>query len=234
MTDANPVNPERVVRELNGRLPSNAQVAVDVGSCVYWYARQLHLPQGVPAHLSSTLASMGCGVPYGIAAKLASPDRPVVVLSGDGGFQMTGIAELVTASRMWRQWTNPVFVVCILNNRDLAEVSWEQRETESEPRFDDSQALPDVDYAGYAKVLGLDGMRVTQPGDLGAAWDRALAADRPFVLDVVTDPDVPLLPPFPGGKSLAESMEEGLASEGNAHALALLREYVRLEEEAQP
>ncbi len=234
MIDANPVNPERAVRELNGRLPSNAQVAVDVGSCVYWYARQLHLPQGVPAHLSSTLASMGCGVPYGIAAKLASPDRPVVVLSGDGGFQMTGIAELVTVSRMWRQWTNPVFVVCILNNRDLAEVSWEQRETESEPRFDDSQTLPDVDYAGYAKVLGLDGMRVTQPGDLGAAWDRALAADRPFVLDVVTDPDVPLLPPFPGGASLAESMEEGLASEGNAHALALLREYVRLEEEAQP
>ncbi|NJC23779.1 pyruvate dehydrogenase (quinone) [Arthrobacter pigmenti] len=232
-TAADPVNPERVVRELNGRLPADARVAVDVGSCVYWYARQLHLPRGVPAHLSSTLASMGCGVPYGLAAKLSAPERPVVVLSGDGGFQMTGVAELITVSRLWRQWANPVFAICILNNRDLAEVSWEQRETESEPRFEDSQELPDVDYAGYAKVLGLDGMRVSSADDVSAAWERALAADRPFVLDFVTDPDVPLLPPFPGGKALAESMEEALAAEGNAHRLSLLREYVRLEEEAQ-
>ncbi|WP_323959611.1 thiamine pyrophosphate-requiring protein [Arthrobacter sp. JZ12] len=231
MVAAEPVNPERAVRELNGRLPSDAQVALDVGSCVYWYARQLHLPAGVPAHLSSTLASMGGGVPYGLAAKLASPERPVVVLSGDGGFQMTGMAELITVSRLWRSWANPVFAICILNNRDLAEVTWEQRETEAEPRFADSQALPDVDYAGYAKLLGLDGLRVETPDDVGPAWERALAADRPFVLDIVTDPDVPLLPPFPAGKSLAESMEEGLASEGNAHALELLREYLRLEEE---
>ncbi|GAB3536100.1 thiamine pyrophosphate-requiring protein [Arthrobacter tecti] len=232
-TAADPVNPERVVRELDGRLPTDALVSVDVGSCVYWYARQLHLPRGVPAHLSSTLASMGCGVPYGLAAKLSAPKRPVVVLSGDGGFQMTGVAELITVSRLWRQWVNPVFAICILNNRDLAEVSWEQRETESEPRFEDSQALPDVDYAGYAKVLGLDGMRVSSPDDVGAAWERALAADRPFVLDFVTDPDVPLLPPFPGGKALAESMEEALTAEGNTHGLSLLREYVRLEEEVQ-
>lgn len=234
MTATDAVNPERAVRELNGRLPLNAQVAVDVGSCVYWYARQLHLPRGVPAHLSSTLASMGCGVPYGIAAKLASPDRPVVVLSGDGGFQMTGVAELITVSRLWRKWENPVFAICILNNRDLAEVSWEQRETEAEPRFDDSQDLPDVDYAGYAKLLGLDGARVESDDDVGPAWERALAADRPFVLDIMTDPDMPLLPPFPGGEALAESMEEGLTAEGNAHALDLLREYVRLERDAQP
>lgn len=234
LTAADPVNPERAVRELNGRLPDNAQVAVDVGSCVYWYARQLHLPRGVPAHLSSTLASMGCGIPYGIAAKLAAPDRPVVVLSGDGGFQMTGMAELITVARLWKAWKNPVFAVCILNNRDLSEVSWEQRETESEPRFDDSQDIPDVDYSGYAKLLGLDGMRVENPDDVGQAWDRALAADRPFVLDVRTDADVPLLPPFPAGQALAESMEKALETEGNRHALDLLREYVRLETQAQP
>lgn len=234
LTPADPINPERAVRELNGRLPGNAQVAVDVGSCVYWYARQLHLPPGVPAHLSSTLASMGCGLPYGLAAKLSEPGRPVVVLSGDGGMQMTGMAELITVGRLWRSWENPVFAICILNNLDLAEVSWEQRETESEPRFDDSQDLPDVDYSGYAKLLGLDGVRVENDDDVGPAWDRALAADRPFVLDIRTDPAVPLLPPFPAGASLAGSMEEGLAAEGNAHALMLLREYVRLEREAQP
>lgn len=232
-TTANPVNPERAVRELNGRLPGNAQVAVDVGSCVYWYARQLHLPGGVPAHLSSTLASMGCSLPYGLAAKLAAPDRPVVVLTGDGGMQMTGMAELITVSRLWKAWESPVFAICILNNLDLAEVSWEQRETESEPRFDNSQDIPDVDYSGYAKLLGLDGMRVENPDDVGPAWDCALAADRPFVLDVRTDAAVPLLPPFPAGELLAESMEEGLAAEGNTHALQLLREYVRLEREAQ-
>lgn len=147
---------------------------------------------------------------------------------------MTGMAELITVARLWKTWENPVFAICILNNRDLAEVSWEQRETESEPRFDDSQDIPDVDYSGYAKLLGLDGMRVESPDDVGPAWDRALAADRPFVLDVRTDADVPLLPPFPAGQSLAESMEEGLNAEGNTHALELLREYVRLETEAQP
>ncbi|WP_458115779.1 thiamine pyrophosphate-requiring protein [Arthrobacter sp. D2-10] len=232
-TAADPVNPERAVRELNGRLPDNAQVAIDVGSCVYWYARQLHLPAGVPAHLSSTLASMGCGIPYGLAAKLASPDRPLVVLSGDGGMQMTGMAELITVSRLWKNWKNPVFAICVLNNRDLAEVSWEQRETETEPRFDDSQDIPDVDYSGYARLLGLDGVRVENPDDVGPAWDRALSADRPFVLDIRTDADVPLLPPFPGGQELAQSMEKALETEGNNHALELLREYVRLETEAQ-
>ncbi|GAB3551062.1 thiamine pyrophosphate-requiring protein [Arthrobacter tumbae] len=232
LTAADPVNPERAVRELNGRLPENAQVAVDVGSCVYWYARQLHLPPDVPAHLSSTLASMGCGLPYGLAAKLAAPDRPLVVLTGDGGFQMTGMAELITVSRLWKSWTNPVFAICILNNLDLAEVSWEQRETESEPRFEDSQQLPDVDYSGYAKLLGLDGERVDSADDVGPAWDRALAGDRPYVLDIRTDADVPLLPPFPAGRKLAESMEEALKAEGNTHALELLREYVRLEAEA--
>lgn len=232
-TAASPVNPERAVRELNGRLPDNAQVAIDVGSCVYWYARQLHLPAGVPAHLSSTLASMGCGLPYGLAAKLAAPDRPVVVLSGDGGMQMTGMAELITVSRLWKSWSNPVFAICILNNRDLSEVSWEQRETETEPRFDDSQDIPDVDYSGYARLLGLDGVRVENPDDVGPAWDRALAADRPFVLDIRTDADVPLLPPFPAGQELAQSMEKALETEGNTHALELLREYIRLETEAQ-
>ncbi|MHA7141889.1 thiamine pyrophosphate-requiring protein [Arthrobacter sp. Sr33] len=230
-TPARPVNPELVVRELNGRLPKDAQIAVDVGSCVYWYARQLSLPRGVPAHLSSTLASMGCSVPYGIAAKLAYPDRPLVALTGDGGMQMTGVAELITVSRMWRSWAHPGFVVCVLNNRELAEVTWEQRETEGEPRFEDSQALPDFDYAGYARLLGLSGTRVDSSDALGAAWDEALTADRPFVLEVVTDPDVPLLPPFPAGKKLAITMEKALTAEGPAgeHALGLLREYVRQE-----
>jgi pyruvate dehydrogenase (quinone) len=230
-TPAEPVNPEAVVAALSPRLPADAQVAVDVGSVTYWYARQLRLPAGVPAHLSSTLASMGCAVPYGLAAKLAAPDRPLVALSGDGAMQMLGNAELVTVAHRWRQWADPRFVVCVLHNRDLAEVTWEQREMEGDPRFDDSQSLPDFPYAGYADLLGLTGIRVTDPAELGSAWDRALAADRPVVLEVLTDPDVPLLPPFPAGESKLGSFRAGLDQEGpsGARARRLLDAYAEQE-----
>lgn len=229
---ASPVNPELVVRELNGRLPHNAQVSVDVGSCVYWYARQLTLPPGVPAHLSGTLASMGCSVPYGIAAKLARPDKPVVALAGDGAMQMAGIAELVTVAHRWRQWQDPRFVVCVFSNRDLAEVTWEQRENESEPRFPASQEIPDFPYAGYAELLGLTGVRVDSPEQLAGAWDRALAADRPVVVEVLTDPDVPLLPPFPAGAEKLDDMRSALSAEGvsGKGAAALLETYAGQEE----
>jgi pyruvate dehydrogenase (quinone) len=211
---AKPVNPELVVRELNGRLPRNAQVSVDVGSCVYWYARQLTLPPGVPAHLSGTLASMGCSIPYGIAAKLARPDRPLVALAGDGAMQMAGVAELVTVAHRWQGWADPRFVVCVFNNRELAEVTWEQRETETEPRFGASQEIPDFPYAGYAELLGLTGIRVDAPEHMAAAWDRAFAADRPVVIEVLTDPDIPLLPPFPAGAEKLDGMRSAIAAEG--------------------
>ena len=231
-TPADPVNPERAVYELSRRLPADAQVAVDVGSSVYWYARQLRLPAGVPAHLSSTLASMGCAVPYGLAAKLAHPDRPLIALAGDGAMQMAGLTELITVSRLWKQWADPRFIVCVLNNRELTEVTWEQREMETEPRFADSQALPDFNYAGYAELLGFDGIRVEDPELLGAAWERALAADRPCIIEVVADPDVPLLPPFPGGRKQAESMFEAMEKEGpqTQHARDLLAVYLRQEQ----
>jgi pyruvate dehydrogenase (quinone) len=209
---ADPMNPQHVVRSLTAHLPADARLAVDVGSVVYWYARQLRLPVSVPAHLSSTLASMGCGLPYGIAAKLSAPDRPVVVLTGDGAMQMTGLAELVTVAARWRDWADPRFVVCVLNNQDLAEVSWEQREMEGDPRFGTSQRLPDVPYAGYAELLGLRGVRVTSAGEMADAWAAALAADRPMVIDAVVDPAVPLLPP---GRTFEQikAMYAGLAAE---------------------
>ena len=221
--DAVPLSPERVVGALTSRLPADAQVSVDVGSVVYWYARHLTLPRGVPAHLSSTLASMGSGLPYGLAAKLAAPERPVVVLAGDGAMQMNGMSELVTVASRWRDWADPRFVVLVLANRDLAEVTWEQRETEGDPRYDVSQSLPDVPYAGYAELLGLAGIRVERPEDVDNAWDRALAADRPVVIEAVVDPDVPLLPPFPAGEEKLDSFRRALAQEPDGErARALL------------
>lgn len=231
-TPARPVNPELAVRELSGRLPENAQVAVDVGSVVYWYARQLRLPAGVPAHLSSTLASMGCSIPYGLAAKLSDPARAVVALSGDGAMQMAGLSELITVSRLWPRWADPRFVLMVLNNGELAEVTWEQREMEGDPRFEQSQALPDFSYARYAELLGLQGIRVENPSQIAPAWDAALDADRPVVIEVISDPDVPLLPPFEAGRQKGKDMMDALVKEGpdTAHARELLETYLRQEE----
>jgi pyruvate dehydrogenase (quinone) len=137
--------------------------------------------------------------------------------------QMNGVAELITVSHLWREWEDPRFVVLVLHNRELAEVTWEQREMEGEPRFDDSQSLPDFPYAGYAELLGLRGIKVDRPEDVDAAWDQALSSDRPVVVEVVVDPDVPLLPPFPAGAQKLESFRRGIDAEPHGgHARELL------------
>jgi pyruvate dehydrogenase (quinone) len=189
---ADPLNPELVVRELSQHIPSNARVAVDVGSATYWYARHLTLPQGVPAHVSSYLAAMGCAMPYGLAAKLSAPDQPVIALIGDGAMQMNGLLELVTVADRWRQWADPRFVVLVLHNRDLIEVTWERREIEGDPRFPASQRVPAFPYADYAELLGLRGIRVDDPGELPKVWQQAFEADLPVVVEAIVDPAVPL------------------------------------------
>ncbi len=212
---ADPLNPELVVHALSAVLPADARVAVDVGSVVYWYARHLALPAGVPAHVSSYLASMGCALPYGLAAKFDAPDRPVVALAGDGAMQMNGLLELITVADRWRQWADPRFVVLILHNGDLNEVTWEQREMEGDPRYGASQRVPHFPYADYAELLGLIGIRLDEPGAVAGAWQRAFAADRPVVIEAVVDPAVPLLPPaLPDDK--VQKMYAGLEQEGDA------------------
>ncbi|WP_448074200.1 thiamine pyrophosphate-requiring protein [Georgenia yuyongxinii] len=214
-----PVNPQAVVHALTAYLPSDAQVAVDVGSVTYWYARFLRLPPGVPAHLSSTLASMGSALPYGLAAKLARPDRPVVCLAGDGAMQMNGLSELITVAARWHEWADPRFVVLVLHNRDLAEVSWEQREMEGEPRFPVSQDVPEFPYAQYARLLGLRGVLLDDPARVERAWHDALAADRPCVLEAVVDPATPLLAPRAPDEKVA-TMRQALDQEGAADVAA--------------
>lgn len=200
-------NPETVVRTLSEHLPANAQVAVDVGSVTYWYARHLRLPPGVPAHVSGYLASMGCALPYGLAAKLDAPDRPVVALIGDGAMQMSGLLELISVADRWRSWSDPRFVILVLHNADLAEVSWEQREMEDNPRYPASQRVPSFPYADYADLLGLGSVRVTDSGQISGAWRDAFAAERPFLIEAVVDPATPLLPP-----KLPESKEKSISS----------------------
>jgi pyruvate dehydrogenase (quinone) len=212
MVDADPVNPMRLFHELSARLPADAIVAADSGSSANWYARQLKFRGQVRGSLSGNLATMGPGVPYGIGAKFGHPDRPVIVFEGDGAMQMNGLAELITIKHYWREWSDPRLIIAVLHNDDLNQVTWEMRAMEGAPKFAESQQLPDVDYASFASSLGLLGINVDKPDDVGPAWDRALAADRPAVLDVRTDPSVPPIPPhatFEQAKDAAKAILKG-------------------------
>jgi pyruvate dehydrogenase (quinone) len=212
MTGADPVNPMRIFHELSKRLPPNAIVAADSGSAANWYAQQLKFRAGVRGSLSGTLATMGPGVPYVIGAKWAHPGRPGIALVGDGAMQMNGMAELITIGHYWKQWEDPRLVVAVLHNNDLNQVTWEMRAMEGAPKFAESQTIPDVDYAAFARSVGMRGINVDDGEALGAAWDEALSADRPTVLDVRCDPDVAPIPPhatFDQVKALTSSILKG-------------------------
>jgi pyruvate dehydrogenase (quinone) len=195
LLDADPINPQRVFWELSKRLPDGAILTSDSGSAANWYARDIQLRKGMMGSLSGTLATMGPGVPYAVAAKFAHPDRPVIALVGDGAFQMNGMNELITISKYWQRWSDPRLIVLVLHNNDLNQVTWEQRAMEGDPKYEASQVLPDFPYARYAELLDFKGIRVGAPEDVGAAWDEALAADRPVLYEAITDPEVPPLPP---------------------------------------
>jgi pyruvate dehydrogenase (quinone) len=225
MNDANPINPQRVFWELSSRLPDDAILAADSGSSANWYARDIRIKRGMMASLSGNLATMGPGVPYAIAAKFCHPSRLVVAMVGDGAMQMNGINGLVTIAKYWEEWSNPRLVVLVLNNRDLNQVTWEQRAMAGDPKFDASQDIPDFGYARFAESLGLMGIKVEHPDQIGAAWDRVLGADRPAVLEAVTDPNVPPMPPhitLEQAKAFASSVLKG-----DADALGFITQTVK-------
>ena len=210
--EADPINPMLVFRELSSRLPLDAIVCADSGSSANWYARQLKFRGDMRGSLSGNLATMGPGVPYGIGAKFGCPGRPVIVFAGDGAMQMNGLAELITVKHYWEQWSDARLIIAVLHNNDLNQVTWEMRAMEGAPKFTESQRLPDVSYEGFARSLGLNGIAVDKPEQVAAAWDQALAADRPTVLDFRTDPDVPPIPPhatFEQAKDLAKALLHG-------------------------
>jgi pyruvate dehydrogenase (quinone) len=194
MNEAKPINPQRVFWELSPRLPDNAILTCDSGTSAAWYARDIKARRGMMGSLSGGLATMCPGVPYATAAKFAYPDRPVVALVGDGAMQMLGLNALVTIAHQWRRWSDPRLVVMVLHNGDLNMVTWEER-TAGDPKFEDSQVLPAFPFAQYAQMLGLHGLRVDHPDAIAGAWEQALSADRPVLLEMVTDANVPPLPP---------------------------------------
>jgi pyruvate dehydrogenase (quinone) len=223
------VNPQAVAAELSPRLPDGAILTSDSGSATNWWARHIAMRDGMQASLSGTLATMGPGTPYAIAARFAYPDRPVICFEGDGAFQMNGMNEMITVKRyLDRLGGPPPLIFCVFNNQDLNQVTWEQRAMAGDPKFPGSQNIPDVPYHKYAELLGLRGIYCDQPGEVGKAWDEALASDVPVVLEFRTDPDVPPLPPHimkdQAKKSVKAALHDpermGLAARGFRQKLA--------------
>ena len=223
--EAHPINPQRVFWELSPRIPDRAILTCDSGSSANWYARDLKIREGMMASLSGGLATMGPGVPYAIAAKFAHPDRPVIAMVGDGAFQMNGMNEVLTIGKYWKRWSDPRLVIMVLNNRDLNQVTWEQRVMDGDPKFEASQEIPDYPYARYAEGAGLRGIRVDQPDAIGPAWDEALSSDRPTVLDIYTDPDVPPLPPHISFRQARQFIES--LAKGDPNRAGVIRETVK-------
>lgn len=219
------VNPMRLFWELGRRVPDDAIITADSGSAANWYARHLRMRNGMRGSLSGTLATMGPGVPYAIGAKFAHPDRPVVALVGDGAMQMNGMAELITVMKYFESWQDPRLVVAVLHNNDLNQVTWEMRAMGGAPKFVESQSLPSVSYAHFAAGLGLRSAEIREPADIERAWTMAFAADRPTVLDVFTDPDVPPIPPHATFEQVKDTAKAVLS--GDEDALGVIRTGIK-------
>ena len=215
MNSADPINPQRIFWELSSRLPDNCILSSDSGTSADWFARDIKIRTGMRASLSGNLATMCPGVPYAIAAKFAYPDRTSIALVGDGAMQMLGNNGLITIAKYWKRWKDPRMMIVVLNNRDLNQVTWEQRVMEGDPKFEASQDVPDFPYAEYAKMLGLDGIKVDKEDEIEYAIEEALASAKPVVLEAYTDPSVPPLPPhisFKQAKAFMSSMAKGDAN----------------------
>jgi pyruvate dehydrogenase (quinone) len=136
----------------------------DSGSSANWYARDLRFRPDTRGTLSGALATMGCGVPHAIGAEFAHGDRIAIALVGDGAMQTNGINELITIGKYRDLWSDPRLVIAVLNNGDLNQVTWELRAMQGAPQFLPSQQLPDFPYAGFARSLGLGGLKVEAVG----------------------------------------------------------------------
>lgn len=189
------LNPELVFWELSPKLPDRCILSADSGTTANWYARDLKIRRGMLASGSGNLATMGAAVPYAVAAKICFPDRVAIAVTGDGAMQMNGLNACITVAKYWKEWSDPRWITLVLNNRDLNQVTWEQRIMTGDVRFMASQELPDFPYASFAESIGFRGIRVEKPEQVAGAWDAALSSDRPVVIEAITDPDTPALPP---------------------------------------
>lgn len=220
------VNPRRVYFELNKRLPPRAIVTADAGSTADWYGHHIRLREGMMGDLSGRLATMLAAMPYATAAKFAYPERTVVCTIGDGAFQMLGMNELITIKKYIAKWgDNPKFIIMVLHNDDLTQVSWEMRTEDANPLWSTSQNVESIDYAGWAELLGFKGIRVKSDDDVAAAWDAAFANRGVTLIDAYTSKNVPPLPPHIT-LEYAKNTGEALLK-GDPNGIAVIKDSVK-------
>lgn len=195
MVVAKPINPQRVFHELSPLLPDDVIMTGDSGSVANWYARDIRVRRGMMGSLSGGLASLGAATPYAVAAKFAHSERPVIGFIGDGAMQMNGLNVMITVGKYWREWADPRFIIMVLNNQDLNQVTWEERVMLGDGRTPSTQSVPDFPYAKYAELIGLNGFYCDNPEKIAETWRAALASDKPCIVEFRADPDVPPLPP---------------------------------------
>lgn len=222
---ADPINPQLVMQKLSPMLPDRCILTADSGTAAFWYARNIKIREGMMGSLSGNLATMCPALPYAIAAKFAYPDRIPIAITGDGAMQMLGLNELITIAKYYKEWADPRLIIIVLNNRDLNMVTWEQRMLAGEPKFEASQDIPDLPYADFATMVGLKGIRIEDPAQIQQALEEILSADKPALLDVLCDPNVPIIPPHLD-KELLEQFGKSMLK-GDPESASMLRQVIK-------
>jgi acetolactate synthase-1/2/3 large subunit len=182
-SDAVPIRPERICKEISEALPPNGAVVSDTGHAGIWTAGMVDLKYPGQSYFR-TAGSLGWGFPAALGVKCALPDRPVVCFTGDGGFYYH-IAELETASR------HNINAVIVVNNNSALNQEIKLNDAayggKQRGRAEELWRFPDIDFTKVAQAFGCVGIRVTKPGELNGALREAIAMNKPVVVDVVTD-----------------------------------------------
>ena len=192
----NPLNPQLLFHELSKRLPDRAILTSDSGSGTDWWARHLRMRSGMK---SGAVGHAGDDVP-GRALRAGGEVR-LPRPAGDRHDRRRRVADarhqlaLIDIARYRDRWSNQQLVVLVLHNDDLNQVTWEQRVMSGDPKLAVSQTLPDFPYARYAELIGLKGIRVDAPERSARPGTRRWPPADPAVIEAITDPEVPPLPP---------------------------------------
>ncbi len=174
-----PIRPQYIIKVLNEKIADNAVISLDVGENCWWFGRNFQMKKTQKMVMSGTLATMGFGLPGALAAALAYPERQIVCLTGDGGLTMV-LGDFLTALK----YSLPVKVF-VMNNKRLGMIMQEQK---VEGYEDWQTELHDYSFADFAEHSGGLGIKVTEPKDLEAAVEKALATTKPSIVDIDTDP----------------------------------------------
>jgi len=180
------IHPQLLARSISELADDDTIFTCDTGEVTVWAARNLYMKGTQRLSASFSLASMAYALPAAIAAQLEFPDRQVISLSGDGGFNML-MGDFLTAVK----YKLPIKVV-IFNNGKLGLIKMEQ-EVEGNPEFE--TGLQNPDYKLLAEALGGKGFRAEKPSDLKQVLKDAFAAEGPVIIDVPINPDELTLPP---------------------------------------